>query len=133
MKTIFELIIDGEIPSTIIYEDDICISILDINPVNKGHALVISKTRYPVFTQCPKEELSHMMEIAKKIDLKLRDELKCEGTNILINNDPASGQEVFHLHIHVIPRYTNDGNKFNFNKKTYSDGEINKMGELLKI
>ena len=131
MKTIFEMIIDGDIPSVKLYEDDICLVILDINPIQKGHALVISKKPYPRFTLAPKEELSHMMEICKQVDQKMREVLKAEGTNIMINNDPASGQEVPHLHIHVIPRYSNDNKGFILNKDKYNEGEINQFGEML--
>ena len=131
MKTVFEMIIDGDIPSVKLYEDDVCLVILDINPIQKGHALVISKKPYPRFTESTCQELSHMMEVAKKVDLKMREALKAEGTNIMINNDPASGQEVPHLHIHVIPRYKDDGKGFILNKDKYSEGEINQFGEKL--
>ena len=90
MKTVFEMIIDGDIPSVKLYEDDVCLVILDINPIQKGHALVISKKPYPRFTESPCQELSHMMEVAKKVDLKMREALKAEGTNIMINNDIIS-------------------------------------------
>ncbi len=131
MPTVFEMIINGDIPSTKLYEDESCLVILDINPVEKGHALVIAKKPYPVFTDCPDEELAHLMSIAKKVDLKLRSTLCCDGTNILINNDEASGQEIPHLHIHVIPRYKNDEQNFGFVKQKYEDGEIKKLGEKL--
>ena len=131
MATIFEKIIKGEIPSVKLYEDDQCLVILDINPVEKGHALVISKHPYPVFTDCPDKELEHLMSVAKKVDLKLRKELGADGTNILINNGSDAGQAIPHLHIHVIPRFKGDGHEFSFKKKEYSDGEIEKMGEKL--
>ena len=133
MATIFEMIINGDIPSTKLYEDDLCIAILDINPVNKGHALVISKECYPTFTDAPMDTLSHMMEIARRIDQKQRDVLKADGTNIMINNSPASGQEVPHLHIHVIPRKEGDGKTPVMQKCRYEDGEAAKYGEMLKI
>ncbi len=131
MPTVFEMIINGDIPSTKLYEDQLCLVILDINPVEKGHALVIAKKPYPVFTDCPDAELAHLMSIAKKVDLKLRSVLKCDGTNILINNDEASGQEIPHLHIHVIPRYKDDGQQFGFSKQKYEEGEIKEMGAKL--
>lgn len=133
MATVFEMIIDGKIPSTKLYEDDLCIAILDINPIAKGHSLVISKKPYETFTSVPKETLDHMMEIARKLDQKMRDELKAEGTNIMINNSPASGQEVPHLHIHVVPRKTGDGKTPNIKKESYQDGEISKYGDLLSL
>lgn len=133
MATVFEMIINGEIPSTRLYEDDEVLVILDINPVEKGHSLVISKTAYPDFTDCPADRLGHMMEIAQKVDLKLRSTLGCDGTNILINNGPAAGQEIPHLHIHVIPRYKDDGQTFGFQKTKYADGEIAQYGARLAL
>ena len=74
-----------------------------------------------------------MMEIAQKVDLKLRSTLGCDGTNILINNGPAAGQEIPHLHIHVIPRYKDDGQTFGFEKTKYADGEIAQYGARLAL
>ena len=90
MATVFEMIINGDIPSTKLYEDDSVLVILDINPIEKGHSLIISKTVYEDFTQCPSAQLSHMMEIAQRVALKLKAELKCDGTNILINQQRKS-------------------------------------------
>ncbi|MGD1821981.1 MAG: HIT family protein [Pleomorphochaeta sp.] len=133
MSTIFEMIIEGQIPSTKIHEDEICLVILDINPVNKGHALVINKKPYPTFVECPKDELSHMMEIAKKVDKLQREKLKCEGTNLIINNSKAANQEIPHLHIHIIPRYFTDGNNPKLNHEKYEEGEIEDFGKLLNF
>lgn len=133
MPTVFEMIIKGDIPSTKLYEDDICIAILDIAPRAKGHTLVISKKVYDKITECPTDELSHIMEIVKKIDLRMRDSLKADGTNVIINNSPASGQEVPHLHVHVIPRFNGDGISFFPPSQKYEDGEMSRYGELLKI
>ena len=133
MATVFEKIINGEIPSVKLWEDAECIAILDISPVNKGHALVISKRCYPTFTDAPLETVCHMMEIARKIDRKQREVLGASGTNIMINNSPASGQEVPHLHIHVIPRYDGDGKTPAFQKDSYRDGEAAAFGEKLHL
>lgn len=130
-ETVFQKIIKGEIPSVKIHEDRECIAILDISPVEKGHALVISKEPYPTFQECPAETLSHMMEIAKKVAAKQKEVLGNQGTNILINNGKASGQEVPHLHIHVIPRFAGDGQKFGFTKQSYQDGEAAALGARL--
>ena len=74
-----------------------------------------------------------MMDIARRIDEKQREVLKAEGTNIMINNSPASGQEVPHLHIHVIPRISGDGKTPVLKKTSYDDGEISIYGEKLRI
>ncbi len=134
MATVFELIRDNQIPSVKIYEDDLCFVILDLSPVNKGHALVISKEAKPTFDSVDDKTLYHMIDVAKKVDRKMRDTLGADGTNIMINNGPASGQEVPHLHIHVIPRFDGDGKTFVFpSKEKYEEGEMEKYGELLKL
>lgn len=134
MATVFELIRDGVIPSVKIYEDELCFVILDLSPVNKGHALVIAKEATPTFTEVKNETLHHMIDVAKLVDKKMRDVLHAEGTNIQINNGPASGQEVPHLHIHVIPRYEGDGKTHVFpSKEKYEEGEMAQYGEMLKI
>ena len=133
METIFTKIRQGVIPSTKIYEDDICFVILDINPVKKGHALVIASEPYPNLAACPDDVLSHMISVAKKIDARQRAVLGNDGSNIIINNDPASGQEVPHIHIHVIPRFTGDGRKHFQDHDSYADGEMAEIGARLKL
>lgn len=132
-ETIFTKICSGAIPSTKIYEDDVCFAIMDINPVAKGHSLVIAKTPYSNVGECPEDVLSHLICVAKKVEAKQRKVLNCDGSNILINNDPAGGQEVPHIHIHVIPRYENDGKKFGFTHEKYADGEMAEFGRMLSL
>jgi len=133
METLFTKIRRGDIPSTKIYEDDKCFVILDINPVKKGHALVIAAEPYPNIASCPDDVLSHMMLVAKKVESRQREVMGNDGSNIIINNDPASGQEVPHLHIHVIPRFSGDGRKHFQDHDKYDEGEMQKTGALLKI
>lgn len=133
MASLFEKIRDNEIPSVKIYEDELCFVILDIAPISKGHSLVISKKCAPTFTEIEEETLSHMMKVARKVDEKLRKEMKADGTNIMINNGPSSGQEIPHLHIHVIPRHSGDEKTPVFKKDSYKDGEIQELGKKLKL
>ena len=79
------------------------------------------------------EVLGHLMEIVQRIDAVLRSELGAEATNIVINNGPAAGQEVPHLHIHVIPRYEGDGKRFIPSKTQYGEGEIAELGARLHL
>jgi len=132
-ETLFTKIAQGSIPSVRLYEDDVCFVIMDINPVVKGHSLVIAKEPYANMQETPDDVLTHMILAAKKVDARLRSVLGCQGTNILINNDRASGQEVPHLHIHVIPRYTDDGRKFGFEHDFYARGEMEKLGQELSF
>lgn len=133
METLFTRIDKGEIPSVKLYEDDVCFVILDINPVLKGHALVISKEPYPNMASCPDDVLGHLMKVAKLVDARQRVALGAQGSNIIINNDPASGQEIQHIHVHVIPRFDGDGRKYFALHDKYDDSEMQKYGERLRI
>lgn len=133
METIFTKIRDGEIPSTKLHQDDVCFVILDINPVNKGHLLVITNEPYQTLAQCPDATLAHLMAITKACDAKLRDTLGCTATNIVINNGADSGQEVPHLHIHVIPRFQGDKKDIRLTKEQYGDGEMSELGTRLEL
>lgn len=132
-KTVFQRIMDGEIPSVKLHEDNLCVVILDIAPVEKGHALVISREPYPTFSECPSATLGHMMEVAKQVAAMQKKVLKCDGCNILINNGKASGQAVPHLHIHVIPRFDGDGIHMEPPKKSYEAGEQAALGKQLEF
>lgn len=133
METIFTKIRDGVIPSTKLYQDDKCFVILDINPVHKGHALVISNEPYRNIDECPEDVLKHLIGIVKKVEKKQQNVLNCDGSNILINNNPASGQEVPHLHIHVVPRFNGDKAIYSLTHETYKDGEMAQLGTQLKL
>ncbi len=133
MSTLFTKIIRGDIPAEKIYEDDLCIVILDIAPVNKGHALVISRNEYETIADCPDDELSHLMAAAKRTAVKMEQALDIDGYNILINNKAASGQEIPHLHIHVIPRYSGDGKSPIFRKESYLNDEMEETAQLLRF
>lgn len=132
-ETVFTKICAGVIPSTKLYEDDVCFVILDINPVIKGHSLVISKIPYKNVGECPEDVLSHLICVAKKVEAKQRKTLKCDGSNVIINNDPASGQEVPHIHIHVIPRFEGDGRVFGFAHEKYEGNEMSEFGSKLAL
>jgi histidine triad (HIT) family protein len=99
MKTIFEKIIDREIPADIVYEDDISMAFLDINPVTKGHTLLISKQPYPWMTDVPDQEIAHVFSVAKKIMIIMKNEFRCDFVQVGV-----VGTDVPHFHIHLIPR-----------------------------
>jgi histidine triad (HIT) family protein len=105
MKDIFCRIIDGEIPSNIIYEDDDVIAILDISQATKGHTLVIPKAHYDNFLSCPMEIMHKVYDVAQRIGQAEMSVLGAKGVNILTNVGEPAGQSVPHFHVHVIPRY----------------------------
>lgn len=109
MTTIFEKIIAREIPAHIIYEDEIVLAFLDIKPVHPGHMLIIPKKPFVNIFDGDSETLGHMMKVAMILGNRLQERLGAEGVNLTMNNGAAAGQVVFHAHLHVIPRYENDG------------------------
>ena len=102
---IFCDIIEGRIPSKVVYEDDDIISILDISQTTKGHTLVIPKKHYDNFLDMPKDEFMSLMEKVQTISNKIIKNMNAKGCNILINTNEVAGQTVKHTHVHIIPRY----------------------------
>ena len=105
---IFCKILAGEIPSATVYEDDDFKAILDVNPAARGHVIILSKNHAANIFELPDEDASKVMVVAKKIATAVQKTYSCDGVNILQNNGKAAGQTVFHLHVHVIPRYEGD-------------------------
>ncbi|MBQ7243683.1 MAG: HIT family protein [Bacilli bacterium] len=105
MKDVFCKIIDGEIPSTRVYEDEDVLAILDISQTTRGHTLVMPKKHCESLLSCPAETLTKVMMIAQRIGQAEVSILGAKGVNILANCGEAAGQSVPHFHVHVIPRY----------------------------
>ncbi|MBQ9589874.1 MAG: HIT family protein [Butyrivibrio sp.] len=106
---IFCKIANGEIPSNTIFEDENFRVILDNGPATKGHALVLPKKHYADLFEIPEETLAGAVKTAKKVAANMKDKLGCDGLNLVQNNGAAAGQTVMHFHLHIIPRYENDG------------------------
>lgn len=122
MSCIFCKIIAGEISSYKVYEDENTLAFLDINPVNPGHILVVPKKHFTNLEEADEETLCQVIKTVKKISSSLKKNLAVAGYNVAVNNDPAAGQVVPHLHFHVIPRLENDGLKL-WPQKTYEAGQ----------
>ncbi len=129
---IFCSIIGKEISSTTIYEDEWVKAIMDISPANKGHVILISKKHCEDILTLEEEAAGKIFTAAKKIAVLLKEELNCDGVNILQNNGKAAGQTVFHFHMHVIPRYEEDKVTIEWDYESYKDGELAELGEKLK-
>ncbi|MDP3052707.1 MAG: HIT family protein [bacterium] len=109
MNCLFCSIIKKEIPAEIIYEDEKTLAILDINPRAPGHTMVLSKVHSETVLDLPENEVEPLFSAVKKITKLIQKSLKPEGFTIGINHGKISGQVVDHLHIHIIPRFENDG------------------------
>lgn len=111
---IFCKVANGEIPSKTLYEDDTFRVILDLGPATKGHALLIPKEHADNLYELPEETAAKVLVIAKKVASQMTEKLNCEGLNLVQNNGEVAGQTVHHFHLHMIPRYANDGQRINW-------------------
>jgi histidine triad (HIT) family protein len=128
MDCLFCKIANGEIPSEIVYEDDIVSVFLDIRPNTNGDSLIVPKKHFKDFREVDDETLIHMHNVMRKLYPMYVEKLKCEGLTLCHNTD--YGQEIKHFHIHFIPRYKDDEVKHFSNKEKLLD--IKDIKEKLK-
>ncbi|MCI9255467.1 MAG: HIT family protein [Lachnospiraceae bacterium] len=121
---IFCKIANGEIPSKTLYEDDKFRVILDLGPASKGHALILPKEHYADLYELPEETAGEVMKLAKKMATQMTQRLGCEGFNLVQNNGELAGQTVFHFHMHLIPRYRDDGQKIGWKPQEATQEEL---------
>ena len=108
-QCIFCQIIDGKIPTKKVYEDDLILAILDINPASKGHVLLMPKEHYPVMPLIPAETFKHMVDKINDVDKCIKDSMLCKETTVFVANGAAAGQQSAHFMLHIIPREGGDG------------------------
>lgn len=126
---IFCKIIDGVIPSTVIYEDETSKVILDIAPAAKGHAILVLKEHVENVFELDPALAGKVFSVVPKVATAIKETLRCDGLNILQNNGVAAGQTVFHFHIHFIPRWDNDTVRIQWETGGYADGEAAALAE----
>ena len=114
---VFCQISNGRIPAKKVYEDDTSIAVLDINPANLGHVLLLPKEHYAVLPQVPDDIIAHLFMTAKGLSEAVLKAFKVRGTNVFVANGVAAGQKAPHVLIHIIPRSLEDGLKLNIPKK----------------
>ena len=119
MPSIFTRIIQGEIPCYKIAEDADNFAFLDINPVVKGHTLVIPREHHDPITETPPALLNKLLSVVQKIVRAQFDGLGADGVNVSQANGAAAGQVVPHIHFHVIPRFSDDGHHWNWRQLEY--------------
>ena len=130
---IFCKLANGVIPTNSIYEDEDFKVFLDVNPASKGHALIVPKTHYANIYEIDEEIAAKAMKLAKRLATKMTNVFKCDGFNLLQNNNEAAGQTVFHFHMHLIPRYLNGKNNdiLNWSHETFSAEEMTEICKSL--
>ncbi|MDD6102317.1 MAG: HIT family protein [Clostridiales bacterium] len=120
---IFCKIAAGIIPSATVYEDDDFRAILDIAPAHKGHTILLPKYHAKNIFEIPDEIAMKALPVVKKVSKAIMQETGCDGINVLQNNGTAAGQSVFHLHIHMVPRFDGDGILPVWSQTSYDEGE----------
>lgn len=120
---IFCKIIAGEIPSVKIYEDELVYAFLDIAPINFGHTLVIPKEHHTSIATVPEATAGRMLLTGSRLGVAMRRALQADGFNLHLSDGTVAGQVVMHAHLHVVPRWTDDGFHWNWRQLKYETEE----------
>lgn len=129
---IFCKLANGVFPTNSIYEDEDFNVILDLSPATKGHALILPKEHADNLYKLPDETAGKTFVLAKKLAKIMTEKLGCDGFNVVQNNGEVAGQTVFHFHMHLIPRYEDDGQKIAWKPMEVPEEELVAVKELLK-
>ena len=130
-QCVFCQIVAGKIQAKKIYDDDKVIAILDINPANPGHELLLTKEHYSIMPQLPDDEISHVFMVAKSLSNSMLRSIDVQGTNIIVANGIAAGQRAQHFIVHIIPRKDKDGVNFVLPQKSMEQGEVEAVGNKI--
>ncbi|MEA2375357.1 MAG: histidine triad family protein [Thermoleophilaceae bacterium] len=129
---LFCKIVAGEIPAQKVDEDEHTIAFMDISPWTRGHALVIPREHSRNLYEVGDEDLARTVVAAKRLALRMKERLDCDGVNLINSCEPAAWQTVFHLHVHVIPRYDDDPLELPVRPKEGDPDEIAGVAEELR-
>lgn len=128
---IFCKILKGKLEASLVYRDEVCAAFMDIQPVNPGHVLVVPVRHVASLADLKDKEGVEMFRLAQRLAAALRQSgVKCEGVNLLLADGEAAGQEVFHAHLHVIPRHEGDGFGFTFPPRYFQKPERKELNEI---
>lgn len=128
---VFCNIANGIWNSATVYEDEDFRAVLDIAPVAKGHVLILPKKHMANLYEIDDNVAAKALKLASRIACAQKKALKCDGVNLLQNNEEAAWQSVFHLHIHLIPRYKDDGVVIPWKTLSYADGEADEYARRI--
>ena len=130
-QCIFCQIISGKVQAKRVYEDGHVLAILDINPANPGHMLIMPKEHYSIMPQMPDDEIEHIFNVAKTLSNASLRALEVQGSNIIVANGVAAGQRAQHFMVHLIPRGENDGLDFKLPQKAIPEEELRDTAKIL--
>jgi histidine triad (HIT) family protein len=129
---IFCRIIAGELPGTIVAEDERTVSFMDVNPATRGHVLVVSRAHAPELLELPEEDLHAVASAAQRLARRATERLGADGVNLMNSRGSAAWQTVFHFHMHVIPRYSGDPLRLPWDPSPGDPDEIAQAAQLLR-
>jgi histidine triad (HIT) family protein len=129
---IFCKIVAGELPATIVDEDELTIAFMDISPATRGHALVVPRRHSKNLLEIPREDLEASIVAAQRLAGRVTERLGADGVNVLNSCGSAGWQTVFHFHLHVIPRYQNDPLRLPWTPQPGNAEEIAAAADLLR-
>jgi histidine triad (HIT) family protein len=133
MPTLFSRIISGELPSAKVYEDELVFAFMDAGQVNPGHVLVVTKTPYETLMDADEESAAALMRAAARIAKAVHAAFQPDGITILQANKPDGWQTVPHLHLHVLPRYHNDGVELTWPRKEPGLDKLREYADKIKV
>lgn len=132
MDCIFCKIVNKELPAEVVYEDEHTLAFLDINPTNEGHTLVIPKKHSANLLDMDEEDFAHVSKTVHRLAPKIKQATGACGINVIMNVEPCAGQVVMHPHVHIIPRFENDGLEIWHGKPYESEEKMKKIAEKIK-
>lgn len=133
-KTVFEKVISGEFEGSFVYKDTICAVFMDLNPLNPGHVLVVPLKPVERLTSLDSKVAGHLFEIAQKVLKAIEmSGIKIDGANVFLSDGEIAGQEVPHVHLHVVPRFNGDGMRVSFGKPFRREDrkELNRIAGII--
>lgn len=133
---IFCDILSGQAPANFVHQDELCAAFMDIHPVNPGHVLVVPRMHAVLLIELDEGSVRHLLWIAQEVDAALRKSgIKAEAINLFMADGRAAGQDVMHVHMHVIPRFQGDGHHLRFSPayfKLPSPAELSNNAEMIR-
>jgi histidine triad (HIT) family protein len=137
MDCIICQLVNEEIEVTKVYEDDLVVAVMDIQPINPGHLFISPKKHIEFMSELGEELGAHLFKIAMKLaDALQKSELKCEGVNLFLADGEVAGQEIPHVHLHVIPRIRGDGFSLRFDENHFElprREELEQAANLIRV
>lgn len=133
MATIFEKLLSGELPCAKVYEDEWVFAFMDAGQINDGHVIVASKKPYETILDIDDVTTQRLFLVAKKIAHVVQKEFQAEGITLLQANQPAGWQSVPHIHVHVLPRYNNDGVELVWPRKEPGIERLKELAQRIQV